>query len=91
MNTTPFPPTNLLLKVRRINGFLDLKFPTSNLMEFVLETCEDYSDWPEDQGFGSSDGTYAAKRCIDDVINSHYNGEYETKFTPFLSVVKIIK
>ena len=43
----------------------------------------------EDQGFGSSDGTYMLKEFIDTVIWSQTpSGKYMTKFTPGLSIVE---
>ena len=32
--------------------------------EALNDVAEDYSDWPEDQGFGSSDMTYVRKSLI---------------------------
>jgi len=53
------------------------------------EVAEDYSDWPEDQGFGSSDMTYVRKSFIDTMISiANLNGYYETKFQPYLKVVE---
>jgi hypothetical protein len=53
------------------------------------EVAEDYSDWPEDQGFGSSDMTYVRKSFIDTMISlANLNGYYETKFAPYLKVVE---
>jgi hypothetical protein len=53
------------------------------------EVAEDYSDWPEDQGFGSSDMTYVRKNFIDTMIDiANLRGYYETKFAPYLKVVE---
>ena len=53
------------------------------------EVAEDYSDWPEDQGFGSSDMTYVRKSFIDTMIDiANLRGYYETKFQPYLKVVE---
>ena len=53
------------------------------------EVAEDYSDWPEDQGFGSSDMTYVRKSFIDSLIDmANLRGYYETKFQPYLKVVE---
>ena len=84
----PFSPLSLLSKVKSINGFDKINFPSLNLMEFVDEVCYNYSDWPEGQGFGSSDGTYAAKEVLDMICSSFFNGSYKTDFVPFLSVVE---
>lgn len=55
----------------------------------LLDVAEDYQDWPEDQGFGSSDMTYARKSFIDTMISiANLRGYYETKFQPYLKVVE---
>jgi hypothetical protein len=57
--------------------------------EALNEVSEDYSDWPEDQGFGSSDMTYVRKSFIDSMIDmANLRGYYETKFAPYLKVVE---
>ena len=57
--------------------------------EALNEVAEDYSDWPEDQGFGSSDMTYVRKSFIDTMIDiANLRGYYETKFDPYLKVVE---
>ena len=57
--------------------------------EALNDVAEDYSDWPEDQGFGSSDMTYVRKSFIDSMISSaNLRGYYETKFQPYLKVVE---
>jgi hypothetical protein len=53
------------------------------------EIADDYMDWPEDQGFGSSDMTYVRKSFIDTLIDiANLRGYYETKFQPYLKVVE---
>ena len=57
--------------------------------EALNDVAEDYSDWPEDQGFGSSDMTYVRKSFIDSLIDmANLRGYYETKFDPYLKVVE---
>ena len=57
--------------------------------EALNDLMEDYQDWPEDQGFGSSDMTYVRKQFIDTMISlANLNGYYETKFAPYLKVVE---
>lgn len=57
--------------------------------EALNDLAEDYSDWPEDQGFGSSDMTYARMSFINTMISlANLNGYYETKFAPYLKVVE---
>ena len=53
------------------------------------DVASDYSDWPEDQGFGSSDMTFVRKHFIDTMISlANLNGYYETDFKPYLKVVE---
>lgn len=57
--------------------------------EALNDLIEDYQDWPEDQGFGSSDMTYVRKSFVDTMISlANLNGYYETKFAPYLKVVE---
>jgi len=57
--------------------------------EALNDVAEDYQDWPEDQGFGSSDMTYVRKSFIDSMISlANLNGYYETAFDPYLKVVE---
>jgi hypothetical protein len=57
--------------------------------EALNDVAEDYADWPEDQGFGSSDMTYVRKSFIDSMIDmANLRGYYETKFSPYLKVVE---
>jgi hypothetical protein len=59
------------------------------VFEALNDVAEDYSDWPEDQGFGSSDMTYVRKSFIDTIIDiDNLRGYYETKFQPYLKVVE---
>ena len=57
--------------------------------EALNDVAEDYSDWPEDQGFGSSDMTYVRKSFIDSMIRfANLSGYYQTDFKPYLKVVE---
>ena len=57
--------------------------------EALNDVAEDYSDWPEDQGFGSSDMTYVRKMFIDKMLFfAGLRGYYETDFQPYLKVVE---
>jgi len=57
--------------------------------EALNDVSEDFADWPEDQGFGSSDMTYVRKSFIDSMIDmANLRGYYETKFQPYLKVVE---
>ncbi len=57
--------------------------------EALNDIIEDYQDWPEDQGFSSSDMTYVRKSFIDSMIRmANLNGYYQTDFKPYLKVVE---
>ena len=57
--------------------------------EALNEITEDYSDWPEDQGFGSSDMTFVRQSFINTMISlANLNGYYMTDFKPYLKVVE---
>lgn len=85
----PFSFQHLSFRVRSINGFELLNAGESNIYTAVSMVMEDYSDWPEEQGFGSSDMTYAVQSAIDDIIGILELGDkYKTDFIPYLSVVK---
>jgi hypothetical protein len=92
-------PQDLVFRAKsRIAGFSEMvrdeEIPQWDLLEIATEVATDWTnDWDEDQGFGSSDGTYMLKDFIDTVISSNYiknglgSGMYMTKFTPSLSIV----
>ena len=51
--------------------------------------ANEYSDWDEDQGFGSSDMTYVRQLFIDKMLFfAGLRGYYATKFQPYLKVVE---
>jgi len=92
-------PQTLIFNSHRVNGFTkmigDEEIPQWDLLEIAQEVAEEWTnDWPEDEGFGSSDMTYMIKDFIDNVITSVYmkngmgSGMYMTKFTPSLSIVE---
>ena len=93
-------PQDLVFRAKaHISGFSEMirdeEIPQWDLLEIATEVAEDWtSDWDEDQGFGSSDGTYMLKDFIDTVISSIYmkngmgSGLYSTMFNPSLEVVK---
>ena len=57
--------------------------------EALNDVAEDFGDWPEDQGFGSSDMTYVRKSFIDSLIDmANLRGYYMTDFKPYLKVVE---
>ena len=86
-------PQSLVFNSKRVNGFVE--FINENdvkqwdLLEMAMEVAEEWTnDWDEDQGFGSSDGTYMLKDFIDNVIMS-FARTYKTKFNPSLQIVKL--
>ena len=87
-------PQDLIFRAKsRIDGFTKMigeeEIPQWDLLETATEIAEEWTnDWDEDQGFGSSDGTYMLNEFIDTVIWSFTKGgKYMTDFTPCLSVV----
>ena len=86
-------PQSLVFNSHRVSGFTkmigDENIPQWDLLEMATEVAEEWTDeWPEDQGFGSSDGTFMMKDFIDNVISRFAWGRLVTKFTPSLSVVE---
>jgi len=86
-------PQSLVFNSHRVSGFTkmigDENIPQWDLLEMATEVAEEWTDeWPEDQGFGSSDGTFMMKDFIDNVIARFAWGRLITKFTPSLSVVE---
>jgi hypothetical protein len=98
----PFNLTSVL-SAREIEGYdiIENTFPvvskwsgrqvtiTDVIYEALSEVISDYEDWPEDQGFGSSDMTFARKSFIDSMIGiANLHDDYKTDFRPFLKVVQ---
>jgi hypothetical protein len=89
-------PSNIVSRALGIDSFKqminDEQIQFSELVDISVQIAEEWTnDWDEDQGFGSSDGTYLLKDFIDTVIsnftNSVYNQSgYQTIFNPTLSV-----
>jgi hypothetical protein len=99
----PFNLNSVLASASLIEGFDTIRnaFPVEGrftkrvitysdaVYEALNAVAEDYQDWPEDQGFGSSDMTYVRKSFIDSMIDlANLRGYYETKFQPYLKVVE---
>jgi hypothetical protein len=99
----PFNLSSLLETASLVEGFNVVKnaFPVKGqfvdrvitypeaVFDALAEVADDYQDWPEDQGFGSSDMTYARKSFIDTMISiANLRGYYQTKFQPYLKVVE---
>jgi len=98
----PFNLTSVL-SAREIEGYdiIENTFPviskwsgrevtiTEAIYEALSEVIQDFEDWPEDQGFGSSDMTFAKKSFIDSMIAiAGLYDDYKTDFKPFLKVVQ---
>ena len=87
-------PQSLVFKAKGyIDGFSEMvrdnETPQWDLLEIAMEVAEEWTnDWDEDQGFGSSDGTYMLKDFIDNVIWKYAGGKFMTEFNPSLSVVE---
>ena len=86
-------PQSVVFNSHRVSGFtkmiVDEHIPQWDLLEMATEVAEEWTnDWPEDQGFGSSDGTYMMKEFIDNVIGRFAWGRLQTRFTPSLSIVE---
>jgi hypothetical protein len=99
----PFNLNSVLASASLIEGFDVVKnaFPVEGrftkrvityadaVYEALGEVANDYSDWPEDQGFGSSDMTFVRKDFIDTMISiAGLHDDYKTDFRPFLKVVQ---
>ena len=99
----PFSLTSVLETASLVEGYGIVKsaFPVEGrytkrvitypeaVFDALAEVAEDYQDWPEDQGFGSSDMTYARKSFIDTMISiANLKGYYQTSFEPYLKVVE---
>ena len=88
-------PTTLLFNSHRIEGFTkmigDEKIHQWDLLDIAQEVAEEWTnDWDEDQGFGSSDGTFMLKDFIDNVIHRFTSlNIYKTEFSPSLQIVKL--
>jgi len=97
----PFNLTSVL-SARQIEGYdiIENAFPvtskwsgrevtiTDAIYVALSDVMSDFEDWPEDQGFGSSDMTFAKKSFIDSMIGmANLHDNYKTDFKPFLKVV----
>ena len=84
-----FQPESLIERVKYVSGHEILsKVPNSVKEELANEIAYEWtSDWSEDDGFGSSDFTFAIKEFIDNLL-MYSKLPYETTFKPYLSIVK---
>jgi hypothetical protein len=86
-------PSDIVSRALGIDSFKqminDEQVQFSELVDTSVEIAEQWTDdWDEDQGFGSSDGTYLLKDFMDTIIGSYTKG-YKTIFSPYLTVSKI--
>ena len=89
-------PSNIVSKALGIDSFKqminDEQVQFSELVDTSVQIAEEWTDdWDEDQGFGSSDGTFLLKDFIDTIISNFTNSVYkksgyQTVFNPTLSV-----
>ena len=80
-------PYNVYRRLTRIEGFSLLGVSTEEILDEIVAVIEQWSDdWPEGQGFGSSDGTYLIKEILDNLIQLQ-DVPLKTVFNPTLSVV----
>mgnify|MGYP000255687071 CR=1 FL=1 len=95
MNYLISPETLVFNAKAHINGFSEMvgteQIPQWDLLETATEVAEEWTmDWDEDQGFGSSDGTFMLKDFIDNVIHQFTSlNIYKTEFNPSLQIVKL--
>jgi len=86
-------PSDIVSRALGIDSFKqmisDEQVQFSELVDTSVEIAEEWTnDWDDDQGFGSSDGTYLLKDFMDTIIGSYTKG-YKTIFSPYLTVSKI--
>ena len=86
-------PQSLIFNAHRIDGFTqmitDKQIHQWDLLETAQQVSEECNiDWPEGDGFGSSDMTYLLKDFIDRLIWRFASGRLMTKFNPSLSIVE---
>ncbi len=99
----PFNLNSVLATAQLVEGFDVIKnaFPVEGrytkrvitysdaVFEALNDVAEEYSEWPEDQGFGSSDMTFVRQSFINSMISlANLNGYYDTAFQPYLKVVE---
>jgi hypothetical protein len=86
--SAPFSANDLIFRSYFLSGVHELLSQVSpyNIRTAAEQVEYEYSDWDEDQGFGTSDFTYAMQRFLDEVI-SFEKVPYRTQFNPRLEVV----
>lgn len=86
-------PSSIVSRALGIDTFKQMinseQIQFSELVDTATQIAEEWTnDWNEDEGFGSSDGTYLLKDFIDTIIGDYTNG-YKTVFNPYLTVSKL--
>ena len=71
-------PSNIVSRALGIDSFKqmisDEQVQFSELVDTSVQIADEWTnDWDEDQGFGSSDGTYLLKDFIDTIISNFTN------------------
>ena len=80
-------PYSVYRRLSTIEGFDLLNVNTGAIVDEIMAVVEQWTDdWPEGQGFGSSDGTYLMKEILDNLIDLQ-DVPLKTVFNPALSVV----
>lgn len=84
----PFDVDTLIFRSRFLNGVTELLSHVDQETRLIAadEVVDEYSFWDEDQGFGTSDMTYAIQSFLNNVI-AYGNLPYRTQFNPRLEVV----
>ena len=85
----PFHPSELIPRLKSIEGFsliTDL-IPLGYVYKYIDNVVEDYVVFPEGQGFGNGDFTYAVKSLIDYAIAGN-RLPLKTEFSPNLKIVE---
>ena len=87
--SAPFSYDELIFRSHYLSGVTELlsQVPQHIRLQSAQDVEDEYSFWDDEQGFGSSDFTFAIQRFLDNVIS--YTGlPYRTQFNPRLEVVQ---
>jgi len=87
--SAPFSYDELIFRSHYLSGVTELlsQVPQHIRLQSAQDVEDAYSFWHDEQGFGSSDFTFAIQRFLDNVIS--YTGlPYRTQFNPRLEVVQ---
>lgn len=87
--SAPFSYDELIFRSHYLSGVTELlsQVPQHIRLQSAQDVEDEYSFWDDEQGFGSSDFTFAIQRFLDNVIS--YTGlPYRTQFNPRLEVIQ---